>query len=86
MLIINAKCIILETARALTTGTLPSPLKSSQSPTFEKFFNFDNVFHKCFLASNFFVKETLEQAFSCEFCEIFRNTIFIDLLRATASE
>ena len=27
MLIINAKCIILERARALKTGTLPSPLR-----------------------------------------------------------
>ena len=86
MLIINAKCIILETVRALKTGTLPFTFMSSHSPTFEKFFNFDSVFHKCFLASNLFVKETLEQAFSCEFCEIFRSTIFIDLLCATTSE
>ena len=31
-------------------------------------------------------KETLEQAFSCEICEIFKSTIFIEHLCATASE
>ena len=28
---------------------------------------------------------TLVQVFSCEFCEIFRNTFFVEHLRATAS-
>ena len=30
-------------------------------------------------------KETLAQVFSCEFCEIFKNTIFIEHLQTTAS-
>ena len=33
-----------------------------------------------------FKKETLAQAFSCEFCEIFKNTSFAENLRTTASE
>ena len=31
-------------------------------------------------------KETLVQVFSCEFCEIFKNTFFIAQLWTTASE
>ena len=31
-------------------------------------------------------KETLAQVFSCEFCEISRNTFFTEHLRTTASE
>ena len=31
-------------------------------------------------------KETLAQVFSCEFCEIFKNTFFIEHLRTTASK
>ena len=34
-------------------------------------------------ASNFIKKETLVQMFSCEFCKIFKNTLFIEYLRAT---
>ena len=30
-------------------------------------------------------KETLAQVFSCEFCEIFKNTFFTEHLRTTAS-
>ena len=30
--------------------------------------------------------ETLAQVFSCEFCEMFKNTIFTEHLWATASE
>ena len=36
-------------------------------------------------ACNFIKKETLAQVFSCEFCEIFKNTFFTGHLRATAS-
>ena len=36
-------------------------------------------------ACNFIKKETLAQVFSCEFCEIFKNTIFTEHLRTTAS-
>ena len=36
-------------------------------------------------ACNFIKKETLAQAFSCEFCEISKNTFFIEHLQATAS-
>ena len=33
---------------------------------------------------NFIKKETLTQVFSCEFCEICKNTIFTENLRTTA--
>ena len=36
-------------------------------------------------AYNFIKKETLTQVFSCEFCEIFKNTILTEHLPATAS-
>ena len=36
-------------------------------------------------ACNFIKKETLAQVFSCEFCEIFKNTFFTDYLQATPS-
>ena len=36
-------------------------------------------------ASNFVEKEALAQAFSCEFCEILKNTFFTGQYRATAS-
>ena len=36
-------------------------------------------------ACNFVKKETQEQAFFCEFCEIFKNPFFIERLRRTAS-
>ena len=32
------------------------------------------------------VRETLAEVFYCEFCEIFKNTIFTEHLRETASE
>ena len=35
---------------------------------------------------NFIKRETLTQVFSFEFCEISKNTFFIEALRATASE
>ena len=34
---------------------------------------------------NFIKKETLVQVFSCEFCEISKNTFFTQHLRVTAS-
>ena len=37
-------------------------------------------------ACNFIKKETVTQVFSCEFCEIFKNTFFREQLRATASK
>ena len=36
-------------------------------------------------ACNFIKKETLAQMFSCEFCEIFKNTFFAKYLRTSAS-
>ena len=36
-------------------------------------------------ASNFIKKKTLAQMFSCEFCEISKNTFFTEHLQATAS-
>ena len=36
-------------------------------------------------ACNFIQKETLAQVFSCEFCEIFKNTFFTEHLWTTAS-
>ena len=35
---------------------------------------------------NLIKKETLAEVFSCEFCEISKNTFFTEYLRATASE
>ena len=35
-----------------------------------------SLFFKSFLPVNFIKKETLVQVFSCEFCEIFKNTFF----------
>ena len=41
--------------------------------------------HLC--QSLFFIKkETLAKVFSCEFCKIFKNTFFIEHLRASASD
>ena len=37
-------------------------------------------------ACNFIKKETLAQVFSCEFCEISKNTFFIEHLWTTASQ
>ena len=34
-------------------------------------------------ASNFYLKETLTQVFSREFCELFKNTYFVEDLRTT---
>ena len=34
-------------------------------------------------ASNFYLKETLTQVFSGEFCELFKNTYFVEDLRTT---
>ena len=36
-------------------------------------------------ACNFIKKETVAQVFSCEFCEIFKNTFFTEYLWTTAS-
>ena len=36
-------------------------------------------------ACNFIKKEALAQVFSCEFCEIFKNTFFTEHLRTTTS-
>ena len=38
-----------------------------------------------FLICNFIKKKTLTQVFSCEFCEIFKNTFLAEHLRTTAS-
>ena len=46
----------------------------------ESFFN--KLRHQ---ACNFIKKETLGQVFSCEFCEISKNTFLTKHLRATAS-
>ena len=39
----------------------------------------------CARVSFFIKKETLAQVFSCEFCEISKNTFFTEHLRATRS-
>ena len=43
-------------------------------------------FNKVALACNFIEKETPAQVFSCEFCEISKNTFFAEHLWKTASE
>ena len=37
-------------------------------------------------ACNYIKKETLAQVFCCEFCEISKNTFFVEHLWTTASE
>ena len=37
-------------------------------------------------ACNYIKKETLAQVFCCEFCEISKNTLFVEHLWTTASE
>ena len=41
--------------------------------------------HLCQSPCNFIKKETLTQVFSCEFCELSKNTFFTGHLWATAS-
>ena len=38
------------------------------------------------MARNFIKKESLTQVFSCEFCEISKNTFFTEHLLATVSD
>ena len=44
------------------------------------------LWKKVFKACNFIEKEALAQVFSCEFCEISKNTFFTKHLWKTASE
>ena len=46
----------------------------------------ERICKKGALACNFITKEPLAQVFSCEFCEISKNTFFIEHFRTTASE
>ena len=57
MLIINAKCIILETARALTTGTLPSPLRVLNLQHLRSFSILTMFFTNVFLLAIFLLKK-----------------------------
>ena len=41
-----------------------------------------DLWKKVFEAHNFIKKETLAQVFSCEFCEISKNTFLTEHLRA----
>ena len=41
--------------------------------------------HLCFNACNFIKKEAMAQVFSCEFCQISKNTFFTEHLWATTS-
>ena len=41
--------------------------------------------HLCFNACNFIKKEAMAQVFSCEFCQISKNTFFTEHLCATTS-
>ena len=47
----------------------------------------ESVFNKVagLQARNYIKKDTLTQVFSCEICEIFKNTYFEELIRTTAS-
>ena len=44
-----------------------------------------DIFTRKQRAYNFIKKETLPQVFSCEFCEIYKHTLFTENLWATAS-
>ena len=64
-------------------------INSSQKQPSEVFCNkrcaqkFRKILHKL---CNFIRNEALAQVFSCEFCEICKNTLFLEHLRTTASE
>ena len=59
------------------------PLKIIQ---YRDYKNFDSTRFRSSHQSNFIKEETLTQVFSCEFCEISKNTFFTEHLRTTASE
>ena len=77
------------TEAAVRIGSLKKMfLKISQNSQENTFIGFSFLIklQACRLAGcNFIKKETPIQAFSCEFCEIFRNTFFTEHLQATAS-
>ena len=50
------------------------------------FYKFRKIQRKALVTESFFNKETLVQVFSFEFSEIFKNTFFTELLRATTSK
>ena len=47
---------------------------------------FQSLFSNKVQACNFIKKDTLTQVFSCELCEISKNTFYAEHLQATASE
>ena len=49
------------------------------------FISLQALIYKIREACSFIKKEALAQVFSCEFCKIFKNTIFTEHLRATLS-
>ena len=49
------------------------------------FIRLQALIYKIREACSFIKKEALAQVFSCEFCKIFKNTIFTEHLRATLS-
>ena len=61
-------------------------MKKGVLRNFTKFTGKHLFLRKTSEAYNFIKKETLAQVFSCEFCEIFKNTFFTEDLWMTASE
>ena len=51
--------------------------------------NLGTIFLKCsseHLLPNFILKETPTQVFSCKFCELFKNTYFVEGLQTAGCE
>ena len=78
-----------ETGKILRDRTQKQPLEVfCKKRCFWKFFQIHRktpVSRVSFLIKLQAEAETLTQAFSCQFCEISRNTVFTEHLRATAS-
>ena len=54
--------------------------RSNHQRVLENFANFTGK-HLCWSHLQLYLKETLAQMFSCEICDIFKNTCFIEHLR-----
>ena len=78
----NAQCCILTTIKWLMANFRSSHKGCSTNTVFLEISqnSQENTCVRISQACNFIKKETLAHAFSCEFCEIFKNTIFIEQL------
>ena len=82
-LILNIKALFSHHSHLFTPDICFTYLETL-SYIFNSSFFFQSIFSK-FILIFFFKKQTLVQVFSCEFCEIFKNTYFEKQLRTTVS-